>query len=1148
MSGAVRLSAALPLAVRFAALPIAVQASEFGSGGGGNPLPQYCLSHADGSVELWSANSICPSANKPLPNNVRCEPETLDGCSCVVLAPDITSYITSDSPATLDTSTLQQHGCLVLAPNETIMQSAPDSTSGVQEAINKIVGWEYIQALVNLVAASISFALGLAYVTCFILFPSLRRYPLTLALHIYVFQLLISLQFIIVSASRVQYQVYHEQRKNNSYPWLISSSPDCLCDWNATYPDGEPRHPREYPGCVCSDGFLSFMLQAGGVGSVAFFCAMVHNEYRSVRDPFTKPKSRMRMYQLVCYLMTFVFSVPYLLPNKVAKFMGNAWVGYGYRYEYIMCWSPSREGNAEVQWTTTAPVCFVLVFAPLLHIASRWLLQTGGFDKLSEQRVVQLHRANLIVGVFAAYWTITGMCYVVANAPQFFMTNTCGGWADYQLKVAWDNIDVINQGTWCNLTSWVQCCFSWSLCAGGGINALVGFTANRDVLREGWAELRAKSSCRRWFCFMFRQRVDTEAGYGTLSPLPAANDMPSLSVADGTESTYSARRGLGDLEQRRIKKEDDLSKALRLDVIKHALAGIRSRESVDGGVSGLGSSPVNAYASGTLSSMQVTPYGSVSSAGEAFSSATGCAAGPSAPLCYSSATGGGAGPSAPLCASDSLSYGGSSDAAPFASVALASDRGSDRAPPSVGHQPSAATRQPSANNIAAAICGDGADGAPAAADLVPDPGLATLRDWSRCVKEVQNFSVAGSPRRGAAGGAAGGRRSAAFRVYAPAAWQWLRESVYGVSPDEFIASMTQGGDDEIKHHFSEAKGGGFFFFSVDRKYMIKTMDKDELATLLQILPAYCEHMRTQPRTMLTRISGCYAVTLYGQTKHFMLIDNLFDPSLFAEGKPNEKYDLKGSWVDRHSSPAESTRKDSDWTVTRKLRLSADNRRRLLRQAQNDARFLCGCKLMDYSLLLGIQFVEEARLFVSPTFDDDRTERAAQLAHEIKRLQSELASLSAGGPVMPTIPQTRRSSGSFSVSAMLQSVQRRSEGPLSYSSEQIQGPGEYRLGIIDLLQRWNWKKRAERYLKIVFKWRCSSELRNGMSAVEPVEYARRFHLMVGMKVLGMSKAEVQEDWDEGARERARERAMRGVTREASGRKEEALAVTSSVQAT
>ena len=49
-------------------------------------------------------------------------------------------------------------------------------------------------------------------------------------------------------------------------------------------------------------------------------------------------------------------------------------------------------------------------------------------------------------------------------------------------------------------------------------------------------------------------------------------------------------------------------------------------------------------------------------------------------------------------------------------------------------------------------------------------------------------------------------------------------------------------------------------------------------------------------------------------------------------------------------------------------------------------------------------------------------------------------------------------------------------------------------------------------------RCAAKLKNGMSAVEPAEYARRFHLMVGMKLLGLSKALVQRDWEDETRNR------------------------------
>ena len=48
-----------------------------------------------------------------------------------------------------------------------------------------------------------------------------------------------------------------------------------------------------------------------------------------------------------------------------------------------------------------------------------------------------------------------------------------------------------------------------------------------------------------------------------------------------------------------------------------------------------------------------------------------------------------------------------------------------------------------------------------------------------------------------------------------------------MSSESYISSMggTSDGAGEIspgQHQFSEAKGGGFFFFSVDRRYMVNT--------------------------------------------------------------------------------------------------------------------------------------------------------------------------------------------------------------------------------------------------------------------------------------------------------------------------------------
>ena len=80
-----------------------------------------------------------------------------------------------------------------------------------------------------------------------------------------------------------------------------------------------------------------------------------------------------------------------------------------------------------------------------------------------------------------------------------------------------------------------------------------------------------------------------------------------------------------------------------------------------------------------------------------------------------------------------------------------------------------------------------------------------------------------------------------------------------------------------------------------------------------------------------------------------------------------------------------------------------------------------------------------------------------------------------------------------------------------------------MGIIDPLQRWNLWKRAERYLKILVNCRCAADLREGMSAIEPIAYARRFHERFGTEQLKLSLAQVRMDWDEegAAREAQRE---------------------------
>ena len=170
-----------------------------------------------------------------------------------------------------------------------------------------------------------------------------------------------------------------------------------------------------------------------------------------------------------------------------------------------------------------------------------------------------------------------------------------------------------------------------------------------------------------------------------------------------------------------------------------------------------------------------------------------------------------------------------------------------------------------------------------------------------------------------------------FQDYAPLAWQQLRERVFGVSFTAYLSSLvgecTTAAEIEeqisaMVGNFSEGGGGGFFFFSADRRFLLKSVTQSEKKKLLRMLPDYCEYLKRAPGSLLSRFYGCYSLTMFGQTVHFVVME-----SLFAGAPPlHEKYDLKGSWVDRHRAGA-GPRKDNDLTSSVRLPAAVATRMR-----------------------------------------------------------------------------------------------------------------------------------------------------------------------------------------------------------------------------
>lgn len=59
---------------------------------------------------------------------------------------------------------------------------------------------------------------------------------------------------------------------------------------------------------------------------------------------------------------------------------------------------------------------------------------------------------------------------------------------------------------------------------------------------------------------------------------------------------------------------------------------------------------------------------------------------------------------------------------------------------------------------------------------------------------------------------------------------------------------------------SSGASGSYFYFTPDRKYVVKTISKAEKDTLLRIAPAYLAHCRAHPDTLIKYL-GCHSIRL-----------------------------------------------------------------------------------------------------------------------------------------------------------------------------------------------------------------------------------------------------------------------------------------------
>lgn len=178
--------------------------------------------------------------------------------------------------------------------------------------------------------------------------------------------------------------------------------------------------------------------------------------------------------------------------------------------------------------------------------------------------------------------------------------------------------------------------------------------------------------------------------------------------------------------------------------------------------------------------------------------------------------------------------------------------------------------------------------------------------------------------------------------------------------DSFIQSLSRC----VKWDSSGGKSGSSFLKTLDNRYIVKELSKQELESFVAIAPFYFKYMSQSMFNTLTtaiaKIFGFYQIHIRNPTtgKNFKM-DFLIMENLFYNKKTTRIFDLKGSMRNRH---VQQTGKENEVLLDENMIeyiyespvFVRDHSKKLLRGSLfNDTAFLSAMDVMDYSLVIGI---------------------------------------------------------------------------------------------------------------------------------------------------------------------------------------------------
>lgn len=315
-----------------------------------------------------------------------------------------------------------------------------------------------------------------------------------------------------------------------------------------------------------------------------------------------------------------------------------------------------------------------------------------------------------------------------------------------------------------------------------------------------------------------------------------------------------------------------------------------------------------------------------------------------------------------------------------------------------------------------------------------------------------------------------------FKEYCPQVFRNLR-TLFSITDHEYLNSFVCSSpiyDD------SAGKSGAKFLRSSEGKFVVKTISKEEVELMHNILPPYHQYIvEKHGETLLPQYLGMYRLTVDGAETYMVIMRSIFGHTLPI----HRKYDLKGSLIDRQASDKEKakdlpTYKDIDFlSGNRRIIVGQQTKDQILIKLKSDTDFLSEQKIMDYSLLVGIHDMDK--------YEQDREEDAETASQENGDAVIEEEGEDSGSgecltpPDSPVLtPRTRH--------VMIEEYDPSIDVYAVKGYERCPRKLIYFMALIDILTHWGAKKKAAQAAKTV-KHGAGAEI----SSVKPEQYAKRF---------------------------------------------------------